>query len=118
MVNEALNSVVDALTKAGIAATVDPPRLNPPAVWVTARRLGRSVLGACGGYAVVVDLYLIARDTGIPRALETLDGLLTHTIEVMDEHQWDMDSSALDETVTLPSGGGPLPAYRLTYLID
>ncbi|WP_156801757.1 hypothetical protein [Corynebacterium mastitidis] len=85
---------------------------------MTARRLGRSVLGACGGYAVVVDLYLIARDTGIPRALEALDKLLTWTIDVMDTHQWEMDSSALDETVTLPQGGGPLPAYRLTYLID
>lgn len=116
MVTKSLTDVVDALVEAGIAATVDPPAINAPGAWVAARRLEQATL--VGHYAVVVDVFLIARDNGIPLAIATLDDMLETALAVLDEHMWNLESTALDESVTLPSGGGPLPAYRVTLIHD
>lgn len=116
MVTTALDDVVAALGEAGITATVDPPEIHPPGAWVAGRRLQRATL--CGSYAVVIDVYLIVRDNGIKPALVELDSLLGRTLDVIDEHDWELESTTLDETVTLPSGGGPMPAYRLTIIYE
>lgn len=117
MISENLDYLVDVLQTAGIDATVDPPALNPPAAWVTAKRLDRSNLS--GGWAVVADVFFIVPDNGIPHALLLLDDLLMTALDAInnDDHL-ELTDTALDEAVTLPQGGSPLPAYRLTITIE
>lgn len=116
MIKHALDTITTALREGGITATYDPPEIHPPGAWISARRLDRNVL--IGHTAVVVDIFLIARDVGIPTAIMVLDDLLERALEVADRKVWEIESTALDETVTLPHGGGPLPAYRLTIIYE
>lgn len=118
MVTEILARVIAALAANGIAATLDPPKITAPGAWVSAVRLHDRTL--CGGHSVVVDVYLIARDTGIPAALAVLDGLLSDALDAADAADFQVEhrSSDLGTTITLPHGGGPLPAYKLTFIVD
>lgn len=116
MITDALNAVVKALENVGVRATVDPPKINPPGAWVAGARLGTAFFG--GRYAVEVDVWLIVRDTGIPDALRVLDGLLSDTLDAAQVNGWEIQSSDLAQNVTLPQGGGSLPAYRLTLNVD
>lgn len=118
MITEVLARVVAALAAVGIDATIDPPKIHPPGAWVAAARLDTPDLS--GGWGVVVDVYLIARDNGIPAALATLDGLLIDALEACDaaDFQVEAGSTDLGTTVTLPHGGAPMPAYKLTIIVD
>lgn len=118
MVTTALTWITDTLVAAGYRATVNPPDLNPPAIWLSAQRLGDPTL-PLDMYPVVVDLYLIVPDTGIPNALRELEDLLGGVLEIIaaSDHLT-LESTALNETVTLPSSGGPLPTYRITVTYD
>ncbi|WP_069160078.1 hypothetical protein [Nocardia altamirensis] len=107
-----LGGVVAALRRAGVRAGVDPRDLNPPCAWVTGRSIAHDLLG--GGGTVTADVYLIAPDTGAAQALWALSGMLTKALTVLEP---DGDTS-LSERVTLPGGGGPLPAFRLTLDIE
>lgn len=104
----AAEDVVASLRSAGLRATVEPADVNPPAAWVTARTMAHDLLG--GGGTVAIDVYLIAPDTGTAQALRTLSSLLDKALTVVDP---DADTS-LAEAVTLPGGGQPLPAFRVT----
>ncbi|WP_330182821.1 hypothetical protein OHB26_03660 [Nocardia sp. NBC_01503] len=103
-----LDIVVSQLRAAGIRASVDPRDLNPPCAWVAARTVAHDLLG--GGGTVTADIYLIAPNIGVPQALKTLTGLLDQALTVIAP---DADTS-LSERVPLPSGGDPLPAFRIT----
>lgn len=116
MVIDALEQVAAALEDHGVAATADPPRVNPPAAWLSARRLGRANLA--GGHAVIVDVFLIARDSGIPAALESLEDLLGRALDAARAYGLEVTETDLAQSVTLPQGGGPMPAYRLQLEID
>lgn len=111
MVVDALDTVLAALAAGGIDATVEPPEVNPPGAWIAARRLDTATL-ACR-WTVVVDVYLIAPDNGIRLALGVLDDLLEHALDALDAADLEVDGTDLDQAVTLPTGGGPLPAYRI-----
>ena len=111
MVTDALDTVLAALAAGGIDATVEPPEVNPPSAWIAARRLDTETLGC--RWRVVVDVYLIVPDTGIRYALDTLDGLLARALDALDAADLEIDGTDLDQSVTLPTGGGQLPAYRI-----
>lgn len=113
MIKQQLDHLVTVTKQAGIPATIDPPRITPPGAWICARRLSTQTLP--GHFATVADVYLIARDTGIVQAIETLDDMLETIIDAIDEDdRLEIVGSALDESVTLPHAVAPLPAYRLT----
>ncbi|MGW0247924.1 hypothetical protein ACWDYH_14950 [Nocardia goodfellowii] len=107
-----LEGLADELKAAGVRAAVDPRDLNPPCAWVVARSIAHELLG--GGGTVAVEVYLIAPDSGAPQAYRTLTDLLDKALTVLEP---DADTS-LSEAVTLPGGGGPLPAFRLTVNIE
>ncbi len=109
---KALGEIVDP----AVPASLDPRDVNPPAAWIAGRRAEQITL--CGDPAVIVcDIYLIARDAGIPDALESLEAMSSSLTEQLAAAGVGIESIALDEAVTLPSGGGPLPAYRFTVKI-
>ena len=116
MLADAAEKLIDALADVGVIASTDPPALNPPCAWIAGRRLGERTLA--GGYKITLDCYLIARDTGIPESIRVLDSMLIDALDAADSHDFDLDSSSLGESVALPNGGAPLPAYRLTFVID
>ena len=74
MIKDKLDHLVTVTKRAGIPATLDPPKITPPGAWVCGRRLDTETLP--GFFTTVADVYLITRDTGIIPALETLDGML------------------------------------------
>lgn len=116
MITEKLEHLVTVTKTGGIPATLDPPKITPPGAWICGRRLDTKTLP--GFYAVVADVYLIARDTGILPALDALDDMLEDLITAVHEDDaLEIMDSALDESVTLPHGAAPLPAYRVTLQI-
>lgn len=99
--------LVATLKGAGLRAAVDPRDLNPPCVWVSPRSVAHDLLG--GGGTVTFDLLLIVADNGAASALTALTGLLDQVLTVVDP---DADT-VLSDTVTLPNGSAPLPAFRV-----
>lgn len=116
MLGDAARRLIEALADVGLDAATDPPALHPPCAWITGRRLGPRTLN--GTFEVILDCYLIARDTGIDESIRVLDSMLVDAIDAADSNDFVLDSSSLAEAVTLPAGGGPLPAYRLTFIVD
>lgn len=113
MIIEKMRTLISDLREAGINATENPPWLNPPCAWVCARRIEEFLL--CGGNTVVFDVYLISRAIEIPNALSDLSELLEKALSALGDY--DIESVTLDETVTLPQGGGPMPAFKITVSI-
>ncbi|AWY04758.1 hypothetical protein PQC61_gp12 [Gordonia phage Emperor] len=107
-INDAVAEVETALRGAGLAASADPRQLNPPCAWVSATGLTHELLS--GGGTVRLDVYLIAPDHGVTAALDVLSTLLDKALDALDP----ATETSLNEAVTLPAGGGPLPAFRLT----
>lgn len=113
MIRPQLDHIVTVTEHAGIPATLEPQRITPPGAWICGRRLDTQNFP--GYFATVADIYLITRDTGIIQAIDTLDTMLEKVIDVIqDNDRLEIVDSALDESVTLPHGAAPLPAYRLT----
>ena len=109
---KALTEIVDP----AVPASLDPRDVNPPAAWISGRRAEDLTL-AGDPATIVCDIYLVARDAGIPDALEALEAMSTALTEQLAAAGVGIESIALDEAVTLPTGGGPLPAYRFTVKI-
>lgn len=108
-----LETIIAALKSGGIAATLDPRDLNPPGAWAAARRAEDFSL--CNRPTILIaDVYLIVRDVGAPGALAALDELLELALDALGAAGIGVTTVALDEALTIPSGGAPLPAYRLT----
>lgn len=111
-IREALEAVL-AMLSPDVPGSVDPRDLNAPCAWISARRATGLTLGGCVD-VVTADLFLITRDSGIPTALDRLSEMLDVTLAALDRHGVAVTEIALDEAITLPTGGGPLPAYRVT----
>lgn len=109
---DALESVTEALKSAGIDARVDPRDLNTPCAWVAARKWTPTYM--CGDGETTIDVYLIVDDTGIVQAYSGLNDLLSKALTVLDVE----GDVSLEDSVTLPSGGGPVPAFRLTTVVS
>lgn len=113
MIVEKMRTLISDLREAGIKATENPPMLNPPCAWVCARRIDEFIF--CGGGTIVFDVFLIARAIEIPNALLDLDALLQKALVALADYT--IESVTLDENVTLPQGGGPMPAFKITVSI-
>lgn len=109
-----LDQVCETLKTAGVNATIDPRNLNPPCAWVAAQTLPVARRTMCGDMPMKVGIYLIAGDAGVPEAYATLNDLLLKALTVL-EQDGEID---LATSVSVPSGGGPLPAFYFTITTD
>lgn len=102
----------DALIVEGLRASMEPRDLNAPCVWVSPNQATTGMY-MCGGGELRVDVYLIAPDHGYVRAMETLEGLLSASLNVIEPDE----PVSLDESVVLPDNANPLPAFLITVKI-
>jgi hypothetical protein len=103
--SQIIAAVIDALEAAGIRATADQRKLNPPAVLVGAPTIRHNRLA---GSTSTIDLTAVVANTGRPDALDALGPLVAATTAV-----W---PATYEFPVDVPSvaGGDPLPGRRLT----
>lgn len=108
-----LAAVADALTAAGVPASIDPRDVNPPAAWV---HLGQwtydTLCGDVTNAQLVVDL--VAPDIGVSDALALLDDLEAGAVLVLGPPR----DPVTPTTLQLPSDGTALPCYRMTYQVE
>lgn len=116
MVTNALAIISTALSTQGIPATADPTEVNPPGAWLAARTLGQGYFD--GSFDVNVDVYLIVGDNGTIHALTALEDLLAKAMLAFREYGLAVTATALDQGVTLPAGGGPLPSFMLSVQVE
>lgn len=107
-INEAVDGVVARLRAAGLRATDDISKVDLPGAFVYASSVSHEYLNGAG--AVTVTILLIAPDSGMHNATAILSGLLDDALTVIDP---DADTQ-LAEQIQLPSGGPPLPAFRVS----
>lgn len=103
----AVRDVIAALNDAGIRSVSDMRDLNPPGVYVGAPTVTFDRL--CGEvYAADFPVYLVAPNVGRLTAIAHLSTLMMAVAGVY--------AVAVAEPLDLtdPSGGDPLPAYKLT----
>jgi hypothetical protein len=106
-IDAAAAAVVDRLKAAGLVATLDPRDLNPPGVWVQIETVRRDRFDADTWSGEWV-LLAIAPDVGTAGALRILGELVAKIYTAFPTA-----ADALAQSVTLPSGGDPLPAFRV-----
>ncbi len=108
MIAPALVAAADALNAVGVRAAVDPRNVNPPGAWVTATGFDPDIMCELEAGTVVADVYLVAPDLGTVAAHDALGVMLAPALTVVDA------VGSIEITfLTLPGGGGPLPAYRI-----
>lgn len=102
------------LKAAGLRASIDLDRVNPPAVWVTIDRL--EDFTGDGGCEVIVALWLVVPDQSDEKALRALQPLLDSTLTALDDLSLPYALEPITATRVVspyPSGGADLPAYRV-----
>lgn len=107
VVANALDQLCVDLTAMGVRATQDPREVNAPGAWVLPVKAQSHYLA--GGVVIDVDVYLIAPDHGYQRSTRVLSELFDLTRSLVD-----IDDTSFVDAVTLPAGGAPLPAWRIT----
>ena len=101
--DKAMAEIVDALTAAGVRASADERDMNPPAAYVSVRRLAWDRLA---GYSMDVAVYAVVPNTGRLPALAAL-GPMVEQIRAV----WPAASATAEDLYPLDSGD-PLPAFR------
>jgi hypothetical protein len=106
---DAVTSVVDRLTAAGIRATMDERDLNPPCVYVAppavAWRFGR------GDFECDFTIWAVTGAAGRNIDLPNLAVLVTQVAEAL--HLITVRAAPAD--LLVPHQAAPLPAYRITF---
>jgi hypothetical protein len=115
-IRSALQSVADALTDAGVPASIEPGQVAVPGAWVQARQVDQLRLD--GGGNLQASVWLIAPDTGTGPALDTLADLLDVALAVLAVDVGDGEVIDTGQGVVLPHTATPLPAFRLAVDID
>ena len=108
-----LRAAVAAVESTGLPAALDPRDLNPPCAWVAGRRATDLVLDGTAR-TVHADVYVIVPDNGTLNALASLDEITPQVAAALLSHGIGVGDIAMDEGLNLPTGGGPMPAYRIT----
>lgn len=103
-----LQGVVDALQLADVRASMDPAKLNPPAVYVTLERIGTWTLADEG--TITARFLLLVPDTDHLRSLEALQDLYVATVQVVTP------TSDVEATTGVMRDQTELPA--LTFTMD
>lgn len=108
----ALQELADALTAAGVPATLSRSNLRVPGAWI--RPDTATVHTLAGGGRVRASVLLVApgANANDGEALDDLCGLLDAALTVLDPDD-DVDTS-----VVLPVGSNALPAFRLEVDLD
>lgn len=101
-----LNHVAALINDAGLTASTDPTKLQPPCAWVHADRVRIVTLG--GGIELSTFVDLVVPDYGPSRSLQALSALLGQVLTVLDPD----GPVELDRAVELAQGG-ILPAFRI-----
>ena len=99
----AVAAVVDELSAAGIRATADERDLNPPAVYVSPRRMD---LNKLAGYSMTLAVYAVVPNTGRLTSLDALGPLVDQVRDV-----WGVTGGTFEDLTPLDAGD-PLPAVR------
>jgi hypothetical protein len=94
-------------TVAGVPASVERAKVHTPGAWVNPRTVEITTLS--GGGTALVDLILVAADTGERNALAALEGLLE---KVLTLPHLDV-AEPIDTNYALILSGSPLPAFRV-----
>lgn len=105
---EALDAVRAELQSVGIRAEADPRDVNPPAAWIKLSDIQHGNY-MDGGGTIRTHVYLIVPDNGYVESTTQLTDMLNDALRVFDP-----DDATIPESVQLPGGGNPLPAYRMT----
>lgn len=99
----AIAAIVDRLTDAGIRASADERDMNPPAVYVSLRRL---MFDHLAGYTMECALYAVVPNTGRLSSLAALGPLADQLRAV-----WPTAEAVAEDLYPLDPGD-PLPALR------
>lgn len=113
MIGPAIVQLADELAAAGVRAAVDPRNLNPPCAWVKADKFDPDTFCSALSGQLTVDVWLLAANNGVVSSHTKLSELLEKALTVVDP-----TGPVEIDTVTLPSGGDPLPAYRIPTILD
>lgn len=108
----ACQELADALTEAGVKATLSRDRLQVPGAWVRPDTVTGFTLGGAGTARVSVLLVAPAAGSNDREALADLSRLLDRALTVITPDE-DVDAS-----VVLPHQNNNLPAFRLVTEID
>lgn len=106
-VGKALAAAVDTLTEAGVRASTDPAKLNPPAVYVVP--VSAEPVTLAGEWEHQIDLVLVVPDAAPAQAYTQLDALAERCLEVLAQSDDDLVEPV---NLVLPGSSTPLPAYR------
>lgn len=104
----ALDFLKSRLEGVQIRAEADPRDLNPPCAWITADTLAAATV-LCGDSDVACSVFLICPDNGLPHTLVALNEMLRQALTVISP-TGEID---LRQSVALPGGGDPAPAFRI-----
>lgn len=113
-ISQGMKHLEVVLNRHGINASIDPPTVPVPGVWLSASRIDTVTL--CGQRDLWVDCFLIAPDNGVPAALDELAALFDKFITAADTAGLEVTNTNLGQMVTLPNTG-PLPAFLITIKI-
>lgn len=109
----ALAGLRSELNAAGIPAATEPGEVPVPGAWIDAQTVEVTELD--GGGTAVVNLYLVASDSGENAVMPVLCGLLdaVHPLVTYNEYE----QTNVGASLALPAVG-VLPAFRLVINLD
>lgn len=101
----ACQELADALTAAGLPATLSRSSLRVPGAWVTPETAeGRTLAGAGRAH---VSVLLVTQPAGDAEVLRDLQGQLLTLLEVI------LPAGPVDTSVVMPHNNNALPAFRV-----
>lgn len=110
-ISEEVTQVTRALHEAGLRATSDPGKINPPCVWVNLATIDHTYLA--GQAELEIDLYFVTPDHGTLPAIRQLEQMISKARRVID-----FTNPLEAMPVAVPSlGNTPIPALRTTITV-
>lgn len=110
-ITTALAHVVDALTAAGIPATIDASQIQIPGAWVTLESIEPHTLA--GGSLVTAQVVLVAMHPNAAHAFDALDQMAAAASQALGDQTW------AAESITLPNHSpDPLPAIAASIELE
>ena len=107
-----VQELAEAVTAAGVPATVDPRDLVLPGALIKPTVIERDRV-YLGHLTVTCEVLLIATNDGIAADLATLDGLTDRQSAVIPGREIEVVSIKLDN-----HAADPLPAYKITTTVE
>jgi hypothetical protein len=105
----AATEIRDELAAAGLRVTLEPDEINPPCVWIQLKHLEDRHLAA-GVVTAEWYVYLVAPKAGSENAYNALHVMRNAVLGL----GWSFVGISEGVELTIPGGGNPLPALRMT----